>query len=117
MHRTFEEVGLSIAGVPYGNFTGECEFDQAGHVVRITLEHERLEGPSLTLDIAELVRERINLRRQWGTGFLEEGSPDIMAHRIKYDLFISLSVRLEEVFADDVRDYLEGEAEERKYRA
>ena len=30
MHRTFEELGVTIEGVEYGHFTGEVQFDPDG---------------------------------------------------------------------------------------
>ena len=75
MYRNFEEVGVAIGSVAYGHFTGEAQFDENGQVVRIDVEDERFSGPALTLDIEQLVRERIALRRKYGVVFLEEARP------------------------------------------
>ena len=107
MHRAFEEVGVTIGGVPYGHFTGEVEFDETGQVVQIDLETEQFNGPALTLDVEQLIRERIALRRKYGVAFLEEGAPDVQTHARKFFLFQALSERLETRFADDIRDYVE----------
>jgi hypothetical protein len=95
MHRKFEEVGVTIGSVPYGHFAGEAQFDENGQVVQIDLEDERFAGPALTLDIEQLIRERIALRRKYGVAFLEEGASDVQTHARKFFLFQALSERLE----------------------
>ena len=107
MYRKFEEVGVAIGGVAYGHFTGEAEFDENGQVVRIDVEDERFSGPSLTLDIEQLIRERIALRRKYGVAFLEENAPDVRTHARKFVLFQALAERLEVRFDEDIREYVE----------
>jgi hypothetical protein len=92
--------------VAYGHFTGEAQFDENGQVVRIDVEDERFSGTALTLDIEQLVRERIALRRKYGVAFLEEGSPDVQTHARKFFLFQTLAERLEAQFAEDIREYV-----------
>lgn len=74
MHREFEELGLTIGGANYGHFTGEVQFDETGAPVIIDIETSNFGGSPLRLDIEELVRERIALRRKLGSGFLESGT-------------------------------------------
>jgi hypothetical protein len=106
MHREFEELGLTIAGVNYGHFTGEVQFDENGSAVIIDIETASSNGPPLRLDIEELVRERIALRRKLGTGFLEDGGVEVREHARKWSLFQSLSESIESRFKDDISDYL-----------
>jgi hypothetical protein len=106
MYRNFEEVGVAIGSVAYGHFTGEAQFDENGQVVRIDVEDERFSGPVLTLDIEQLIRERIALRRKYGVAFLEEGAPDVQTHARKFFLFQALVERLEAQFAEGIREYV-----------
>jgi hypothetical protein len=106
VHRTFEELGVMIDGVPYGHFSGEAEFDRAGQVVVIELERSSFQGEPLTLDIEKLTRERIALRGKYGTWFLENGGADVPGHVRKYELFMALAENIEKVFDDDIREYL-----------
>ena len=118
MHRSFHELGASLGGVPCGQFSGEAEFDQAGHVVRISLEREQFNGPPVELNIADIIRERIRLRQRWGSQFLEEGDPAVILHRTTYEVFLGLSRRLAEIFAEDIREYLQsGEEDRPSYRS
>ena len=71
MHRKFEEVGVTIGSVPYGHFAGEAQFDENGQVVQIDLEDERFAGPALTLDIEQLIRERIALEGRFAEDIRE----------------------------------------------
>lgn len=107
MHRTFEELRVTIGNVAYGYFTGEAQFDVTGSVVQVDIESQGLGGPPLTLDIEELVRERMRLRRKWGTGFLDKGSAEVIAHNRKFVLFQALAQTIEATFADDIRRYVE----------
>jgi len=38
MHRTFEQLGVTVGGIAYGEFTGEAQFDVAGSVVLIGVD-------------------------------------------------------------------------------
>jgi hypothetical protein len=107
MHRTFEELGVTVKGVAYGQFTGEVQFDATGSVVQIDVECQNFGGSALTLDIEELVRDRIRLRRKWGLGFLEEGSAEVTDHARMFVLFQALAETIEKTFADDIRQYVE----------
>jgi hypothetical protein len=107
MHRTFEELGVTVKGVAYGQFTGEVQFDATGSVVQIDVECQNFGGSALTLDIEELVRERIRLRRKWGLGFLEEGSAEVTDHARRFVLFQALAETIEKTFADDILQYIE----------
>ncbi|MBS0234508.1 MAG: hypothetical protein JSR99_13595 [Proteobacteria bacterium] len=107
MQRQFEEVGVEIAGVGYGHFRGEAQWDEFGQVVVIEVETAECDGHHLELDIAQLVKERIALRQKYGTGFLEATDRDVCDHARKWFLFQGLSDALQDSFAEDVRDYLE----------
>lgn len=78
-----------------------------GPLFRSMIECENFGGPALTLDIEELVRERIRLRRKWGLGFLEEGSAEVTDHARKFVLFQALAETIEKTFAEDIRQYIE----------
>jgi hypothetical protein len=106
MHREFEELGLTICGVGYGHFTGEVQFDETGAPVIIDIETANFGGSPLRLDIEDLVRERIALRRKLGTGFLEDGGAEVREHASKWTLFQGLSESIETRFKDDIIDYL-----------
>lgn len=106
MHRSFEELGAVVDGIAYGHFTGEAQFDETGSVVVIDIEGSSFDGPTLTLGIDDLVRERINLRRRYGVDFESAGGAAARAHVIKFTLFQSLSVALELRYRDDIQDYL-----------
>ena len=113
MHRTFEQLGVTVGGIAYGEFTGEAQFDVAGSVVLIDVEDQNYDGSHLTLDIEELVRERIRLRRKWGSGFLEEGSREVVTHNRKFVLFQALAETIEATFAEDIRQYVDDTRAER----
>jgi hypothetical protein len=113
VHRTFEELGVMIDGIAYGHFAVEAEFDRAGQVVVIELEPSSFQGERLTLDIEKLIRERIALRRKYGSWFFENGGADVPSHIRKYELFMALAENIEKVFADDVRQLLADVAETR----
>ena len=106
MHREFEELGVSVAGIDYGFFAGEAEFDQSRQPVVIHIEPNAATGKALTLAIDDLVRERIALRRKLGVGFLEDGGHDVREHLKKWVLFQTLSDSLVSLFEDDIRDLL-----------
>jgi hypothetical protein len=106
MHRKFEELGFNVSGSTYGHFTGEAEWDVSGQVIAIELEVAGFSGKPLMLEIGELVRERRELRRKYGTGFLEETEPAVREHARKWLLFEALSDALRDVFAEDVDDHL-----------
>jgi hypothetical protein len=106
MHRNFEEMGVQIDGIPYGHFTGEAQFDEAGSVVVIDIERSSFDGPALRLDIDDLVRERIALRRKHGLDFLSDGAPGIRGHVIKLTLFQALSASIEKYYEEDIAGYL-----------
>lgn len=106
MHRKFEELGFDVAGVTYGHFTGEAEWNSAGQVIAIEIDTSEFSGKPLTLEIGELVQERIALRRKYGTGFLEQTEPEVRQHARKWFLFQGLSDALESAFAEDVEDHL-----------
>jgi hypothetical protein len=106
MHRNFEEMGVLIDGVPFGHFTGEAQFDEFGSVVVVDIERSSFDGPSLTLDIDDLVRERIALRRRHGLDFADEGGPAVRAHVAKFMLFQGLSAAIELYYKEDIADYL-----------
>ena len=91
MHRTFEEMGVTVDGVSYGHFTGEAQFDVTGQVVQIDVECENFGGRPLTLDIEALVRERIQLRRKYGVAFLEDGASAVRSHNVQFVLFQALA--------------------------
>ena len=106
MHREFEELGVSVGGIEYGHFTGEVQFDETGAPVIIDVERSGFGGGALRLDIEELVRERVKLRRKHGTAFLEDGSFEIREHARKWSLFQGLSESIELRFKEDISDYL-----------
>jgi hypothetical protein len=76
MHRDFEEVGVSVGGIAYGHFTGEVQFDETGQAVIIDIEASGFNSNALRLDIEDLVRQRIALRRKLGITFLEDGGEE-----------------------------------------
>jgi hypothetical protein len=105
MYREFEELGVTISGVSYGFFTGEAQFDEVGEPVVIDIEASAFDRKSLHLDIEDLVRERVALRRKHGSSFLEDGSPQIREHSKRWMLFQALSESLVERYREDIEDY------------
>jgi hypothetical protein len=106
VHRTFEELGVTIDGVPYGHFTGEVQFDADGSVALIDIERSRFEGPPLRLDLDSLLIERSQLRTKYGAAFLaEDGGEDVRSHRRRFELFRALAATLESMFEGDVLEY------------
>lgn len=112
MLRKFEEIGASVGGSKVGLFDGEVEFDESGHVSAIEVQSNDAASP-LRLDIAELVRERVKLRHDYGVDFVEVGGTKAVLHAQKWYLFVALSVSLAEVFKDDIIDYLADLQDER----
>ncbi len=106
MHREFEELGVTIGGVAYGHFTGETQFDETGQPVIIDCEGSAFNSKPIRLEIDELVRERIALRRKLGVGFLEDGGVEVREHLKKWVLFQALSDSLMSTFREDIEDYL-----------
>ena len=106
MHRDFEELGVTVGGIDYGHFTGEAQFDESGQPVIIDLETASFTGKALRLDIEELVRERIALRRKLGIGFLEDGGFEVREHLKKWVLFQAVSESIQYAFKEDIEDYL-----------
>ncbi len=106
MHREFEELGVAIGGIPYGHFTGEVQFDETGRPVVIDIEPSGFEGKAMRLDIEELVKERIGLRRKLGVSFLEDGGFEVREHLKRWVLFVSLSESIAYTFREDVSEYL-----------
>jgi len=103
MHRKFEEIGFDVGGSTYGLFSGEAEWDAHGDVVAIELEATRVDVAPLKLDAGDLVRERIALRKHYGSAFLEETDRLVKLHARKWFLFQGLSDALQDVFAEDVQ--------------
>jgi hypothetical protein len=112
MLRKFEEIGATVAGIKVGLFDGEVEFDRGGHVVTIEVQSHDPARP-LRLDIAELVRERVQLRRSHGVDFAEMGGRPAAYHAQKWYLFVTLSASLEKAFEDDIIAYLADLEDER----
>ena len=94
MHRTFEELGVTIDGVEYGHFTGEVQFDRDGSVGVVDIEQSTFQGPPLRLEIDGLLIERSQLRNKYGAAFLtEHGAEDLRSHRRRFELFRALAER------------------------
>ncbi len=106
MHRIFEELGVMVNSVAYGHFTGEAQFDETGSVVVIDVERSSFGGPTLSLDVDELVKERIALRRRYGVDFESMGATAVRAHIMKFLLFQGLTEDIEHHFREDIQDYL-----------
>ena len=95
MHRTFEELGVTIDGVEYGHFTGEVQFDPDGSVGVVDIEQSTFQGPPLRLEIDGLLIERSQLRNKYGAAFLtEHGAEDLRSHRRRFELFRALAESL-----------------------
>jgi diphthamide synthase (EF-2-diphthine--ammonia ligase) len=106
MHREFEELGVNVGDVLYGHFTGEAQFDETGQAVIIDIEASGFNSKALGLDIEDLVRQRIALRRKLGITFLEDGGEEVSEHALKWALFQGLSDSVEALFKEDIEDYL-----------
>src|SRR5260221_707232 len=106
MHREFEELGVTSGGIAYGHFTGEVQFDESGQPVIIDIEGSAFNSKPMRLDIEELVRERIALRRKLGITFLEDGGFETREHLKKWVLFQGLSESLMYTYREDIEDYL-----------
>ena len=103
MHRTFEELGVTIDGVEYGHFTGEVQFDPDGSVGVVDIEQSTFQGPPLRLEIDGLLIERSQLRNKYGAAFLtEHGAEDLRSHRRRFELFRALAESLQAAFEGDV---------------
>ena len=106
MHRTFEELGVTIDGVEYGHFTGEVQFDRDGSVGVVDIEQSTFQGPPLRLEIDGLLIERSQLRNKYGAAFLtEHGAEDLRSHRRRFELFRALAESLEVAFERDVLEH------------
>jgi hypothetical protein len=106
VHRTFEELGVTIEGVEYGHFTGEVQFEPDGSVGVIDLERSTFQGRSLRLEIDSLLIERSQLRNKYGAAFLtEHGAEDLRSHRRRFELFRALAESLQAAFESDVIEY------------
>lgn len=106
MHLEFEELSLRSGGAGYGFFTGQAELDEFGDPIVIELEATALAKDSLKLDIAELLRERVGLRRKHGSGFMEIDDIEVREHLKKWVLFHALSESLLLRFKEEIDDYL-----------
>ena len=106
MHRTFEEVGVAIDGVDYGDFTGEVQFDSDGSVALIDIERSSFQGPPLRFGLDTLLIERSRLRNKYGMAFMADyPGDDVRSHRRRFELYRALAETLEVKFADDVIEY------------
>jgi DNA end-binding protein Ku len=92
-----------VDGVDYGHFTGEAQFDDGGNAVVIEVERANFRGPPMTLDIEQLVNERIALRRKHGAMVLEETTREVLSHRRRFELFQALAESIEVALGNDVR--------------
>jgi hypothetical protein len=106
MHLQFEELSVRLDGVGYGFFNGEAVIDDFGDPVTIEVEAISAGAKNLRLDIAELVQERIKLRRSGGSGFLESESADVREHLKKWVLFHALSEGLRHQYKEAIADHL-----------
>jgi hypothetical protein len=106
MQREFQELGVTVGGIEYGHFTGEVQFDETGQAVVIDIEASGFNSKALRLDIEDLVRQRIALRRKLGITFLEDGSEEVSEHALKWTLFQALSDSVEARFKEDIEEYV-----------
>jgi hypothetical protein len=83
MQFEFDELSIRSGGEDYGSFTGRAELDDFGDPVLIEIESIAADKPILTLDIAELIRERAEMRRKYGTAFFELNEPAIQNLMLK----------------------------------
>lgn len=116
MHKNFEEIGVSVDGQKLGLFDGEVEFDDAGHAVCIEIvDHEGQR--TFKVAIEDLLRERVKLRMNYGTDFLEMGGRPAQEHARKWYLFFGLSESLEDAFRDEIRDHVAEARDIRRFDA
>jgi hypothetical protein len=106
VHRTFEELGVTIDGVEYGHFTGEVQFEPDGSVGVVDIERSKFQRPPLRLEIDSLLIERSQLRNKYGAAFLtEQGPEDLQSHRRRFELFRALAESLQVAFEDDIIEH------------
>lgn len=106
MRIAFEELSLRAGDAGYGFFAGEAELDSFGEPVSFDLEPTAKGNNNLKLEIADLARERVTLRRKFGVAFLEEDELEVREHLKKWVLFHSLSESLRVQYAEEINDYL-----------
>ena len=106
MQLAFEELSVRLNGAGYGFFTGEAELDDFGDPVVIDLEATALGSANLKLDIAEMLRERVALRRKLGSAFMESEGLEVREHLKKWVLFHALSESLLLRYKEEIGDYL-----------
>jgi hypothetical protein len=106
VHLEFEELSLRSGGVGYGFFNGEAEIDDFGAPIVLEIEAISKGGENLRLDIAELVKERIRLRRNYGSSFLESDGGDVREHLKKWVLFHALSESLALQYKETINDLI-----------
>ncbi len=111
MEREFDEAGLYLLGQHYGMFSGSVQFDTSGQVDCIDIDPQ--DGhKSLRLDFDELVRERaaIQKRLDWQPMPLCELLHREASFFKKWMLLQGLRNTLEERFAEDIEDYIDGQS-------
>lgn len=106
MRITFEELSLRAGGVGYGFFSGEADLDSFGEPVLFELNATAKDKDNLKLEIAELTRERMTLRRKFGIGFLDDDAPEVSEHLKKWVLFHALSESLRIHYKEEIGDFL-----------
>lgn len=106
MRIAFEELSLRAGDASYGIFSGEAELDSFGEPVSFDLEPTAKNKENLKLDMADLTRERVMLRHQFGVAFLEDDGLEVREHLKKWVLFHSLSESLRVQFKEEINDYL-----------
>lgn len=106
MRIAFEELSLRAGEAGYGFFSGGAELDSFGEPVSFDLEPTAKGKDNLTLEVAELTRERAMLRHKFGVAFLEDDGPEVREHLKKWVLFHSLSESLRVQYKEEINDYL-----------
>ena len=117
MERSFDETGIYHAGRAYGHFSGTAEWDREGVLEVLHLEQENFGGRPLTLDLDEMLRERVALEKRFHTfTSLSDLLHREKAFLTKWFLFWGLSASLDTTFADDISE-LRAEPEIREFEA
>jgi hypothetical protein len=106
MQLEFDELSVRSGGVGYGIFTGRASLDDFGDPVLIEIEPLIANKPTLSLDIGELVQERAEMRRRYGSAFFEVDEPRVRDLMLKWSMFHGLSESIKAVYKDEIGEFL-----------
>jgi hypothetical protein len=84
---------------------GRASLDDLGDPVLIEIEPVAANQLTLSLDIAEIVRERIAMRNKYGSAFAETDKPEVR-ELSKWALFHGLTESIKTVYQEEIGEFL-----------